>query len=66
MWANHELLLTCGIGCSASVQERLAHEKDWIVAQRAGTGVFAAEELLRRILAQVQHPCPGPDGCLSI
>lgn len=50
----------CGAGMlpsvtSNSVRARLGSEPDWILAERAGTGVFATEELLERILKQVQE-----------
>jgi hypothetical protein len=50
---------------SESVRARLQHERHWILARRAGTGVFASEELLQRILDQVQRPTPDADGFLQ-
>jgi len=60
----------CGVSMlpgvtSDSVRKRLGTEKDWILARCAGTGVFATEELLQRIVEQVRKPALSEDGCLQ-
>mmetsp|Transcript_42522 Transcript_42522/g.98946 ORF Transcript_42522/g.98946 Transcript_42522/m.98946 type:complete len:195 (-) Transcript_42522:18-602(-) len=60
----------CGAGMlpgvtSESVRARLAHEPDWTLAEAAGSGVFATEELLQRLLKQVTAPIPGDGGVLK-
>lgn len=38
---------------SESVRSKIEHEKGWNVAKAAGTGVFATEEILEKLLLQV-------------
>jgi len=50
----------CGAGflpgiTSASVQARVEEERNWRIAESAGTGVFATEEILEQILQQVER-----------
>jgi len=55
-----KMVQECGAGLlpgvtSDSVKHRLADEPGWGLANRAGTGVFATEELLESILAEVRE-----------